>query len=218
MSWTDTAACRMAGTSLQSEYGEIVSLSCKEWKCRICGPRNAWRWRLRVSRMEFKLMLLLTNVPEDQVKARQGWTKLWRALKKHGCTEYLRVMELGPEHGMRHWHVLTTGVPFVSVWWLSRLAQESGLGKIVYSRRVYEISGAVDYLLGYVFKSLGVPDERKKAWRAVTCSRGVPNASKALARAYPFRNADKARWSVAGYVDDDVPYTSLDELRERLVT
>ncbi len=54
---------------------------------------------------------------------------------------------------------------------LSEAAAAAGLGSVVWVSRVKDRGKAIWYLLGYVFKSLGVDDERSRGWRKLTVSR-----------------------------------------------
>jgi len=178
--------------------GEVRAMDCKRWSCIEHGPKLAWRWRQRVSSVRWKLMLTITNVPEDQAAARRAWQSLSRWLKRRGMKTYLRVMELGSERGMRHWHVLVDA-PFVSVWELSAVAVQYGLGSVVWASRVRSNVGAVWYLLGYVFKSLGNEDQRQFNWRKVTVSRNIPSWPKVLEATHGLPKYDPSdKWVVIG--------------------
>jgi len=177
--------------------GEVRSLDCKRWACVEHGPKLAWRWRQRVSMVPWTLMLTLTLVPETQAGARAAWSKMTRFLKAHGMRTYLRVMELGPKGGMRHWHVLIDA-PWIEQRELSEVALGAGLGSIVWVSRVKDREGATYYLLGYVFKSLGVTNGRQDGWRKLTVSRNIPSWPKVLrARHDVSSDRDSSRWDVA---------------------
>jgi len=177
--------------------GEVRRLDCKAWSCMEHGPRLAWRWRTRVSMVPWALMLTLTLVPEDRRKARVAWAKMRGFLKARGMITYLRVMELGPKGGMRHWHVLVD-CTFVDQGELSTYCASVGLGSVVWVSGVKDREGAVSYLLGYVFKSLGVTDERQEGWRKLTVSRNIPSWPKVLAARHDTReDSDRGRWFLA---------------------
>ncbi len=200
----DRWVCPLGGNVLLNyATGEVLAMDCKRWACAEHGPLLAWRWRTRVSMVPWKLMLTLTNVPEDQGLARKGWQRLSRWLKTKGMTTYLRVMELGSEHGMRHWHVLVD-VDFIPVRELSVFAESCGLGKVVWASQVKSREGATWYLLGYVFKSLGVENARQKGWRKLTVSRNIPSWERVLEarhRGVDSRAGD--RWTVTRRIDSD---------------
>jgi len=189
--------CRLRKVDLlNSETGETRGLDCKRWACAEHGPRLAWRWRQRVAMVPWQLMLTLTLVPEDRDQARAAWGKLARWLRSRGMTTYLRVMELGSLHGMRHWHVLVD-MPWVTQSELSTRCAEVGLGSVVWVSKVKDRIAATYYLLGYVFKSLGVTDERQEGWRKVTVSRNVPNWTRVLRARHDWReDSSAAHWSV----------------------
>jgi len=185
--------------------GEVRSLDCKRWSCIEHGPRLAWRWRQRVGMVPWRLMLTLTLVPEDRDEARRAWARMRRWLKARGLRTYLRVMELGPLHGMRHWHVLVD-CAWIDQADLSTTAAECGLGSVVWVSKVKDPVAATWYLLGYVFKSLGVEDERQDGWRKLTVSRNIPSWSRVLeARADHRAPGFDSYWRVVGRTDGDVP-------------
>jgi len=178
--------------------GERRALDCKRWACVEHGPKLAWRWRQRVGMVPWKLMITLTLVPEDQQLARHAWTAMARWLRTKGMRTYLRVMELGGEHGMRHWHVLVD-CPRVEQAELSDKAGELGLGTVVWVSGVKSREGAVWYLLGYVFKSLGVDDDRQRGWRKLTVSRNIPSWNRVLEARYGGSAGTAGeRWVVVG--------------------
>ncbi len=201
----DRWVCPLTGMRLFNfATGEILAMDCQRWSCLEHGPLLAWRWRTRVSMVPWGLMLTLTLVPEDQAAARKAWTRVARWLRGKGMRTYLRVMELGSEHGMRHWHVLLD-VPYVDVRELSVYAERSGLGKVVYASKVRSREGAVYYLLGYVFKSLGVEDARQRGWRKLTVSRNIPNWDKVLAARHNIPEGSGGdHWLVTGWDSGDV--------------
>jgi len=180
------------------ETGEVRALDCRRWACVEHGPKLAWRWRQRVGMVPWRLMLTLTLVPENQEAARKAWTAMARWLRSKGMRTYLRVMELGGENGMRHWHVLVD-CDRVEQDELSRKAASVGLGYVVWVSRVRSRIGAVWYLLGYVFKSLGVHDGRQRGWRKLTVSRNIPSWPTVLkARADYVPGSIGDRWVVVG--------------------
>ncbi len=185
--------------------GEVLAMDCKRWACVEHGPKLAWRWRTRVSMVPWKLMLTLTLVPEDQGAARGSWQAVSRWLKTQwGMTTYLRVMEIAPG-GMRHWHVLVD-CGYVDVKPLSSYCEAHGLGKVVYASRVKSREGATYYLLGYVFKSLGVYNERQDGWRKVTVSRNIPNWEKVIEARHDIpADSSGDHWLVSGWDSGDVP-------------
>lgn len=184
--------------------GEVLAMDCKRWSCVEHGPILAWRWRQRVSMVPWKLMLTLTLVPEDRELARKAWQRVARWLRSKGMRTYLRVMELGGEHGMRHWHILVD-LDYINVRQLSAYCANSGLGKIVYASKVRSREGATYYLLGYVFKSLGVEDERQRGWRKVTVSRNVPNWDKVVSARHDIpAGSSGTHWLVVGGDSGDV--------------
>ncbi len=193
--WT----CPLSGMSLQNAAtGEIRDMDCKRWSCLVHGPMLAWRWSQRISGVPWTRMITLTAVPESQAEARKAWTKLIRWLRTRGIVTYLRVMELGHVSGMRHWHVLVDGNQSIPQAELSSYAAQCGLGYVVWISKVRERAGAVWYLLGYVFKSLGVTDERQFRWRKVTVSRNIPNWERVLEKRHDITasTADSGDWSV----------------------
>jgi len=217
---SDRWVCPLQGNRLFNFVtGEVLAMDCKRWACVEHGPKLAWRWRQRVSMVPWKLMLTLTLVPEDQATARRAWQRVARWLRSEGMRTYLRVMELGDEHGMRHWHVLVDGPAFVDVRELSVYAEASGLGKVVYASRVKSREGATYYLLGYVFKSLGVENERQRGWRKLTVSRSIPSWEKVLEARHdiPARSAGD-HWLVIGGVSGDVSVDTDDPLAHRFMT
>ncbi len=220
--WT----CPFADLELRDgATGEVRSLDCKKWACIEHGPRLAWRWRQRVGMVPWSLMLTLTLVPEDRDQARQAWARLRRWLKARGLRTYLRVMEIGHNPvnagapGMRHWHVLVDNL-WVDQMELSQAAGEAGLGTVVWVSKVKDHVAATWYLLGYVFKSLGVDDERNEGWRKLTVSRNIPSWPTVLAaRADAREPSADINWRVVGRSDGDLPsahfYTKwLDRTRE----
>jgi len=209
--WT----CLLEGSVLLNyATGERLAMDCKRWSCVEHGPKLAWRWRTRVSMVPWKLMLTLTNVPEDQAAARRGWQRMSRWLKGRGMSTYLRVMELGSEHGMRHWHILID-TPFVDVRELSAFAVDCGLGQVVWASKVKSREGATWYLLGYVFKSLGVENERQKGWRKLTVSRNIPSWQRVLEARHGASDDDPpSRWVVTGNVGSDHRLDGLWEVKD----
>lgn len=215
----DTWRCKLANARLiDRNTGEIRGVDCGSWSCVEHGSKKAWRWRERVHRAEWRLMLTLSLVPEDRGEARVAWAKLARWLRRskvkplgrkggpsrvvRGMTTYLRVLELGSERGMRHWHVLTT-CEYIDVYELSEYAVQSGLGEVVWVSVVNSVDGATYYLLGYVMKSLGVKDERTQGWRKVTVSRDIPAWPEHLARRFPWNPESDtgAQWELVGSTD-----------------
>jgi len=148
-------------------------------------------------------MITLTRVPEDRKEAGRAWSKIVRWLRTRGVTTYLRVMELGGSNGMRHWHILVDGQRTIPQTELSSYAAKCGLGYVTWISKVHERSGAVWYLLGYVFKSLGVADERQAGWRKVTVSRNIPNWDRVLQARHDVRTGDGAAadWGVVSSPD-----------------
>ncbi len=212
----DRWVCPLRGNVLLNyATGERLAMDCKRWSCVEHGPMLAWRWRTRVSMVPWKLMLTLTLVPESREDARRAWQRMSRWLKGKGMKTYLRVMELGDEHGMRHWHVLVD-TAFVDIRDLSSYAASCGLGKVVWASRVKSREGAVWYLLGYVFKSLGVRDARTEGWRKLTVSRSIPSWEKVLAARHDIpASGTNDRWVVAGGVSGDVSVDTSDPLARR---
>jgi len=186
------------------QTGEVLAMDCKRWACVEHGPKLAWRWRQRVSMVPWKLMLTLTLVPEDRKLARKAWQRVARWLRSKGMRTYLRVMELGGEHGMRHWHILLD-IDFVDVRALSVYCVSSGLGRVVYASKVKSREGATYYLLGYVFKSLGVEDERQRGWRKLTVSRNIPSWEKVVTARHDIPAGSSGNhWLVVGWDSGDV--------------
>lgn len=208
------------GGLLNGQTGEVRELDCKRWACVEHGPKLAWRWRQRVAMVPWRLMLTLSLVPEDRGAARAAWGKMAKWLRARGMTTYLRVMELGSEHGMRHWHVLVDA-PWIEQAELSRRAAEVGLGSVVWVSRVKDRAGATYYLLGYVFKSLGVTDERQEGWRKVTVSRNIPSWPRVVeARADYKAERDPGHWMVVGgdyrHMPDALTYAAFLEKQEAI--
>lgn len=201
----DRWLCPLQGMRLFNfATGEVLAMDCKRWACVEHGPKLAWRWRTRVSMVPWKLMLTLTLVPENQADARKAWQRVARWLRSKGMTTYLRVMELGTEHGMRHWHVLVD-LDYVAQAELSTQAVVAGLGRVVWVSKVKSREGATYYLLGYVFKSLGVEDERQRGWRKLTVSRNIPNWDKVVSARHDIpANSSSDHWMVTGWDSGDV--------------
>lgn len=211
---SDRWACPLQGMRLFNfANGEVLAMDCKRWACVEHGPKLAWRWRQRVSMVPWKLMLTLTLVPEDQKLARKAWQRVARWLRSKGMRTYLRVMELGGEHGMRHWHILLD-IDYVDVRELSLYAVASGLGKIVYASEVHSREGATYYLLGYVFKSLGVEDDRQRGWRKLTVSRNIPSWERVLEARHDIPPGGAgSHWLVTGWDSGDVLVEQDDPLK-----
>ncbi len=187
---------------LNSDTGEVLPMDCKRWSCIEHGPLLAWRWRQRVSGVPWALMLTLSLVPEDRGQARKAWTEMVRWLKARGMTTYMRVMELGSEHGMRHWHVLVDA-RWIDQKELSEQCLKTGLGSVVWVSKVKERDAAIWYLLGYVFKSLGTNDPRQEGWRKLTVSRNIPSWERTLAARANAQDPHDGRWGIYTYVPED---------------
>jgi len=201
--WT----CPLEGLQLQNAAtGELVPIDCKRWSCVTHGPKLGWRWSQRILGVPWTKMITLTSVPEDREEAAKAWTKMVRWLKSRGVVTYLRVMELGSDTGMRHWHVLVDGSQSIPQTELSSYAARCGLGYVTWISKVRERVGAVWYLLGYVFKSLGTDDERQRGWRKVTVSRNIPNWERVLEARHDIPSADgnAAAWAVVGSANESL--------------
>lgn len=166
--------CPYAGwRMLDKSTGESKEFDCKSWTCGVHGPLNKWRWEKRVSGVPWQLMLTITLVPEDRLKARVAWTRIARWLRVQGVTTYLRVMEHGRLHGMRHWHVLVQGTAYLESNALTLNCQAAGTG-FAWVTAVRDRDAAVKYLLKYLFKDLGLAkDARDAGWRRVCASRNI---------------------------------------------
>ncbi len=215
----DRWGCPLQGMRLFNfATGEVLAMDCKRWACVEHGPLLAWRWRQRVSMVPWKLMLTLTLVPDDQAAARKAWQRVARWLRSKGMRTYLRVMELGPKGGMRHWHVLVD-TAWVSQPDLSDFCAKAGLGSVVWVSLVKSREGATYYLLGYVFKSLGVEDERQRGWRKLTVSRNIPSWKKVLAARHDLPEGRAGdHWLVTGWDGGDVSVEQDNALDHRFVT
>jgi len=209
----DRWTCPLDGMSLRNVgTGEIRKMDCKRWACIEHGPLLGWRWSQRIMGVPWTKMITLTAVPDDRKEAARAWDKMVRWLKLRGVRTYLRVMELGSAHGMRHWHILVDGTSSIPQVELSGYAARCGLGYITWISKVRERSGAVWYLLGYVFKSLGVSDERQRGWRKVTVSRNIPNWERVLEARHDIPSADgnAADWAVVSGPNESLYHAYLD--------
>lgn len=135
-----------------------------------------WRWMTRIGAIPWTLMVTFSKVPDDRIQARKGWQSICKVLRTCGSTGYLRSMELGPKNGMRHYHVLLSGITRLDLPRINAVCSRAGYG-FVWATKIKDRQKASRYLLKYPFKDLGQYGERTRGWRIVTASRSVPSWS-----------------------------------------
>jgi len=174
---------------LNETSGEVVNFDCRSWKCSVHSPRQLWRWTTRMSMVPWSLFLTLTLVPPDRAEAAKAWTAYIRCLKRDFRVDtYLRVLELGNEGGMRHYHVLLHGADFIKADSLRQLSEAVGFGRRTNIKAIKDKTGAIHYVtktLRYVLKEMGLDDPRLRGWRRVTCSRNLPSWPTVASRLNP---------------------------------
>lgn len=159
--------------------GEIIELDCKSWKCLVHAPKMMWRWRTRIDWSgPFTLMLTITLVPEQKEPRQEAWRKLARYLKQAGVIHSIRVVELGHNTGMRHWHVLIGPVKRIEKKLLNEMVLASGLGEVCWISRIKDARHARNYVLKYLCKDLNAgsvyrKERRIQANRAVVSWRSI---------------------------------------------
>jgi len=159
--------------------GEIIELDCKSWKCLVHAPKLMWRWRKRIDWSgPFTLMLTVTLVPEQKEPRQSSWRALARRLKKAGVIHSIRVVELGHNTGMRHWHILVGPVKYIRKALLNEMVLASGLGEVCWISRIRDARHARNYVLKYLCKDLNAgsvyrKERRIQANRAVTSWRQI---------------------------------------------
>ena len=183
--------------------GEVHDFDCKTWTCMVHGPLNAWRWGLRISNVPWTLMLTITNVPEDRAIARRGWQHFARWMRKQGVTTFVKTMELGPLHDMRHYHVLLAGVKYLPISSMNYLLQSHQHG-FAWVTPVKSKGRAARYILKYPLKDLGQSRLRFKGWRTVTASRSIPSWKDVQSKFFDQRFIQEEGWSLDGPVNRNV--------------
>lgn len=127
----------------------------------------------RLSLQSWRLFITVTLVPEDRATASKKWTVLARWLRRQGVTSYARALEVGDTHGMRHWHVLTSGVDRVPIEALNAETAKLGLGHC-WIEKVQPDERPELYLSKYLTKGSGTYAHKTIGWRLITVSRDQP--------------------------------------------
>jgi hypothetical protein len=149
----------------------------------------AYPWKITLVEAPFERFSTLTLVPDDPEVAKHAWKDFvqairygwkvgrgWRAgeryagHKAHRVFEYVRVLEYGAAHGMKHYHVAHHG-SYVPQAEMSTLWEAQGGGRIVDTRTVQTPGMLLHYLTDYLSKGGMQRGERK-----ISVSKGLwPN-------------------------------------------
>lgn len=152
------------------------------WTCQPeCRRSIAYPWRVTLPEAPIQRFFTLTLVPLDPQQAYAAWTHLVQAIRLrwkvgrgmdearayHGHKakrrfEYVRFLEYGTEHGMKHYHVGQHG-DYLPQKELSALAKGHGFGEVVDIREVKHRGQVVAYLTDYLSKGGVQKGERKVA-------------------------------------------------------
>jgi len=163
----------------------IFPPSCKMWDCPVCGPKNAYKARLRASvgyerfveagrRFDF-----LTVTPHERLTASASipimstaWNKLNVRIKRASqeTFDYFLIPELH-KSGKCHFHALVN-VELKKKWWKDN-ARACGMGYQNDLQEVNEIGGVGGYLTKYLAKMLQ-SSNFPKGFRRIRASHSWP--------------------------------------------
>lgn len=128
---------------LDPDDGDLFPASCKSVRCEVCGGREIRKRARRAALARPERFVTLTALPAKYQDARRAEQRLLKALRRRGFkVEWLMAHEL-TKSGLRHGHALQKGDP-IPQRLLSTLAEQSGMGRVVWIERVRD-DGAVMY-------------------------------------------------------------------------
>lgn len=165
---------------LNVRTGESLPFRCKCWRCELCGPKKAIRFKIQMARWaEAKGLCRLMTLTLDPAKIPVGddryayiadvWRKFREYLKReYGKVSFVWIVEL-QRNGNPHFHVLVSR--YVSQKWVSATWDTLGGGRIVDVRYV-DIQRVRVYLSKYLAKQWNEQDI-PKGKRRYTTSRDI---------------------------------------------
>jgi hypothetical protein len=162
---------------IEEDSVKVAPIGCGLWKCPLCAKRKANHWIARIRNEDAQLFITLTlnpaTIPPEVTPQKQiyrAFSKLVKRIRdKRGPFEYVATLEF-TKRGLPHLHVIARS-RYIPQKWLSQQAQQSGLGKICYIKKVDSAGRAVRYIAKYLLKAADAT-EFEAGTRRIRASRG----------------------------------------------
>lgn len=149
----------------------IISITCKNWGCPVCGRKKVAHYAQKVSAAKPNRLITLTVNPSHWTNPREAYDGTRRCIpklsarirKQFGEFEFFRVLE-ATKKGWPHYHLITRS-PYIPQHVLSHEWNELTRAPIVDVRQMDKTTKTYWYVVKYLGKQAVIPwTDRRASW------------------------------------------------------